>query len=57
MIASAALMPVSMAACMQGLTAGCVASPAKNSVDPTGAASASLDNITFQFIIVFNLWT
>ena len=49
MIAFAAVMPVSMAACIQGLTAGCVASPAKNSVDPTEAASATLDDYYYIF--------
>ena len=34
--------PVSQAACKQGFTAGCVASPAKNSVLSTGRAKASL---------------
>ena len=38
---AAARAPVSSAACRQGLTAACVASPAKNSAPPTGAASAS----------------
>lgn len=39
---AAARCAVSSAACMQGFTATCVASPAKNSVPATGAASASL---------------
>lgn len=39
--AAAARPPASIAACMQGLTSGCAASPAKNSARPTGAASAS----------------
>lgn len=42
MICVAALCPVSIAACMQGLMAAWVASPAKNTVVPIGSARTSL---------------
>ena len=43
---AAARWPVSMAACIHGLMAGCVASPAKKTVCPNGPANKSLHTTT-----------